>query len=391
MYRWQAPEEALGQLLGPTGNAHGPGTPYSQGQSPFPPSQSPAHDLRVSDILFIMPHGCTAILTLVLGPALLGLTNNPSPTQTDDPATPPARIIVAPAATPTLDPVRPNLPPTAAADLELGTNPPLMREGAFISSARAQLVRGKSGRLYAIFDADAQGRRLPPMIMGESPHLAAIERLLEREPSGARVRLFGRVTVYRDRNFLIPTAPAMQERFNVDGSESPATPSTPPTPPAQPAATDSQNTKAMSTPSDDPSIEQIVAELDKAVGSRRIVPAAPGQPASAPAGVGPLPVTEGADAGVTSGFLTTRRARVTRLPDGQLAATLDSGTDGRTDGPLLLLPNQNLTALESIAEQLGDGVTYTLTGDVYVYKSRRYLLTSMYAVNRASDSVFPMQ
>lgn len=343
-----------------------------------------------------MPHGCTAILTLVLGPAMMGLTDDPSARRSEDTTTPPARIIVAPAAAPTLEPVRPNLPPTAAADLELGANPPLMREGAFISSARAQMVRGKSGRLYAIFDADGQGRRLPPMIMGESPHLAAIERMLEREPSGARVRVFGRVTVYRDRNFLITTAPAMLERFSVDGTEPSAAQSPPsttnPTPPTttQPAPTSLQSAATPSRPSDDPSIEQIVAELDKAVGPRRTVPAAPGQP-PVPASSGPVPVIEGADAGVTSGFLTTRRARVTRLPDGQLAATIDNGTDGRSDGPLLLLPNQNLTVLESIAEQLGDGVTYTLTGDVYVYKGRRYLLTSMYAVNRASDNVLPMQ
>lgn len=331
-----------------------------------------------------MSHGCSAILALVLGPAMLGLTDEPSASRSDDAVAPPARVIVAPAAAPTLEPVRPNLPPTAAADLELGSNPPLMREGAFISNARAQMVKGKSGRLYAIFDADSQGRRLPPMIMGESPHLAAIERMLERESAGARLRVFGRVTVYRDRNFLIATAPAMLERFEV-GETAPLAAA--PTVSSQTPPADSRP----AAPIADPSIEQIVAELDKAVGSGRTMPAAPGRNATPGGNAGPAPIVESGDVGVTSGFLTTRRARVTRLADGQLAATLDNGTEGRADAPLLLLPNQNLTVLETIAEQLGDGVTYTLTGDVYVYKGRRYLLTSMYAVNRASDNVMPMQ
>ncbi len=42
-------------------------------------------------------------------------------------------------------------------------------------------------------------------------------------------------------------------------------------------------------------------------------------------------------------------------------------------------------------DQLGDATTYTLTGDVQVYKGRRYLLISMYSVNRAADNVMPMQ
>lgn len=347
-----------------------------------------------------MTHGRIAIAALVLGPSLLSTARaEPPAAGSPESVQPPARIIVAPAAAPTLDPVRPNLPPTSAADLNLSTNPPLMREGAFISSARAQMVRGKSGRLYAIFDADAQGRRLPPMIMAESAHLAAMERMLEREPEGARVRLFGRVTVYRDRNFLITTAPAMLERFATADAESERM-----TASEHAAAKASMNAPAAKSPTSspsgtpkspnaDPSIEQIVAELDKAVGTRRTLPSAgkPTEPAHSQAGQPSVVDAPSTDGGTTAGFLTSRRARIVRLPDGMLAATLDTGTAGKTDAPFVLLPNQNLTALEATFEQLGDAITISLTGDVFVYKGRRYLLASMYSVNRAADNVMPMQ
>jgi hypothetical protein len=323
-----------------------------------------------------------------------GPSTQPDPTQPGKPMEPVPRatlprIIVSPSTAPALEPVRPNVPPSAAADLTLGTSPPLLREGAFVSNASAQLVRGKSGRWYAIFDPDASGVRLPPMIVLEHSNLAAMERVVGRggaDKAATRMRLIGRVLVYRDRNFLLPTAPPILERpapVDPDANANAASRA------ASAAAASANAPKPegdSSSKNTEPSIEQIVAELDKAVGNtgtRRSIPEATAPGAEAGPGEG------GSEASVTPGFLTARRARVIRNAEGAPMAVFDSGASGRTEGPMILMPCQNLTAIENAMDSGNESLTFTLTGEVHVYKGRRYLLPTMYQVNRPMDNVMP--
>lgn len=91
------------------------------------------------------------------------------------------------------------------------------------------------------------------------------------------------------------------------------------------------------------------------------------------------------------GFLSLRRARVVRATDGSLTATFDSGAMGKAEGPLTLLPNQNLASIESILDAQGESASFTLSGEVMYHAGRGYLLTSMYTVVKPSDNVFPTQ
>lgn len=318
----------------------------------------------------------------------------PAPASAPQPTVSVPRIIVTPSNAPTLEPVRPNVPPPAAQDLSLTNNPPLLREGAFVSGARAQLVKGKSGRWYAIFDADGTGRAIPPMIVMENSNLAAMERVAGREPAGTRVRMSGRVTVYRDRNFILPTAPPLLERTAAPDPDAAAIAASQQASAAA-SNTPSPNAKQPPKGSAEPSIEQIIADLDKAVGARKS-----GATASTSTHEGTAPTTapgittvqEPTEPGITAGYLTARRARIIRVADGTLAAVVDSGSSGRSEGPMSLLPCQNLTAIEALLDTNpagGEATSFTLTGDVFIYKGRRYLLPSMYTVVRASEFVMP--
>lgn len=311
------------------------------------------------------------------GPSGDGSTGGPT-TQTV-PALPP-RIIVVPVEAPTLQPVRPNVPPTPVSDLDLAGMPPLMREGAFISTARAQVVQGKSGRWYAIFDPDAAGRTLPPMILMESPHLSAIERSAERASPGTRMRLTGRVAVYRERNFLLPTAPPIVER-----GPDPARPAEAPA--AVPRPVDAPDgPKPAPDGGSDPSVERIIADLDKVAGPRRPIAAPPPAPERPQGSSGdPTPSAE------RSAFLAGRRARVVRGAGGAPMAVVDAGAAGRTEGPFVLLPCQNLAAIEAYVDAQGDAASFTLTGEVHEYGGRRYLLPTMFVVTKAQQLVMPTQ
>lgn len=332
-------------------------------------------------------------------PAQTPAQDTPAETPPEAPAEPvvtnptvvaPPRIIIAPVNAPALEPIRPNVPPSAMSDLDLVSNPMLMREGAFVGAARAQVVQGRSGRWYAIFDQDAAGRMIPPMILMPSPYLKPIEQAAEREPAGTRFRLTGRVTVYRNRNFLLPTAPPLLERSvtapaSTLGSSNAPSPAVS-TPPAAEAAAQASRT----TPSGEPSIEKIIADLDRVAGPTRTMPTArtpdaPQAVANAPAALEPTAVAG------SIGFLTQRRGRVVRTPDGTPMVVLDSGAFNTTELPLILLPCQNLTLIESFVDSGGEAATFTFTGEVHTHGGERFFLPTMFSPIRTSDNIMPAQ
>ena len=282
-------------------------------------------------------------------------------------------------------PVRPGLPGSVQSELGVDRGPSLVREGTFVSSARGAMVKGKSGRWFFVFDRDRRGRQMPPMVVLPSEHLAAMERLAARmdeedvRQTGARMVVTGQVMAYAGHNYLLPTAPPLVDTPAAEPEPDEADAHAEPEPAVSPtAATD----PAMA----EPTIEQIVADLDRAIGSRRT--ANPSRTAAAD--------TSGAENGTprlrSAGVLTPRRGRVVRSAAGEPVFIMDSGTAGVVpEPPMVLLPCANLAGIESIAERLGENATFTISGQVLVYKDRNYLLPAMYTVNRAGDQVIPNQ
>lgn len=294
----------------------------------------------------------------------------------------PRPVVVPSQEQPTLEPVRPATPPAAAADLGQNVTPGLVREGSLINQAPARVVMGKSGRWYAIFDNPAgAGRVLPPMILLESASLLAVTRAAERAGTDTRLRLSGTVTVYRNHNYLLPSAAPLVER-----AVTPPAPTAPSVPATSPTASPTQAAPADTA---EPSIDQIVAELDKAAGVRPEAPSVRiAQQAAEPAAEQP----EGnAQRVMPAGFLAGRKARIVREPDGLLWARFDNGPSGATEPAMALLPCQNTAAIESLVDATGDLGTLTLSGQVQVYRNRNYLLPTMYVVNRPSEQVNPAQ
>lgn len=303
-----------------------------------------------------------------------------------------------PGSSPAPAPVRPGLPGSVQSELGIDRAPPLVREGAFVSSARGVLVRGKSGRWFFVFDRDARGRQLPPMVVLQSEHLAAMERLASRmedeelRTAGARMLVTGQVLAYAGHNYLLPAAPPLVD------APAPAEPETPTTdaaaakeqddkPSEAPAAEDAADSTAQE-PGDEPTIEQIVGELDRAIGARRAA-----NPARAMTDAPAATTENGSPRLRPAGVLTPRRGRFVRSSSGEPLFIMDSGAadGGVAEPPMVLLPCANLAGIESIAERIGESATFTMSGQVHVYKDRNYLLPTMYTVNRAQDQVIPNQ
>lgn len=315
--------------------------------------------------------------------------------------------------------VRPNLPEPLGDELGLRVNPGLAREGTFVSNARGQAVKGKTGRMFFVFDPDRAGRTLPPMVLLPNLNLATVERLVAHTPPGTRLGVTGQVTVYQGLNYLLATAPPVVLRVEEPAAApppppptppTPATPSAPPTPaasptePGTPAPTpvaDGAKPDAAPTPearpTDEPSIDEIVAKLDKAAG--RVAATAPQRSNTSIPGLGEAGRSEPEEAGsgsaaralVAPGAIAGRRGRIMRAADGAMVFVFDSGVDGGAPRPMVLLPCQNLTAVEQIAERAGEGATYTVSGEVMTYRGQNYLLLRSYQANRVGDQVMPTQ
>lgn len=302
-------------------------------------------------------------------------------------------------------PVRPGLPGSVQSELGIDRAPPLVREGAFVSSARGVLVRGKSGRWFFVFDRDARGRQLPPMVVLQSEHLSAMERLASRmedeelRTAGARMLVTGQVLAYAGHNYLLPSAPPLVD------APPPPQPEPPQPEPAAPttdaAAAKEQDSKPAEPPQaedaaaspaqdagDEPTIEQIVGELDRAIGARRAA-----NPARTMTDAPAATTESGTPRLRPAGVLTPRRGRFVRSASGEPMFIMDSGAadGGVAEPPMVLLPCANLGAIESIAERIGESATFTMSGQVHVYKDRNYLLPTMYTVNRVQDQVIPNQ
>ena len=123
-------------------------------------------------------------------------------------------------------------------------------------------------------------------------------------------------------------------------------------------------------------------------------------PVTPPAATPPRPSAPGADAVVESAttemrllrentFITQRRGRMTRSMTSEWVFTMDSDGKGKSEPALVLMPCMNLQNMEKTVERAGEGASFTVSGTVYVYKGRNYLLPSMYVVNRRSELAPP--
>ncbi|MFT3684932.1 MAG: hypothetical protein QM783_08400 [Phycisphaerales bacterium] len=115
-------------------------------------------------------------------------------------------------------------------------------------------------------------------------------------------------------------------------------------------------------------------------------PAAPRPPAGAPEQPAAEPATTGTRLLRENTFITQRRGRMTRSMTNEWVFTMDADAKGtRAEPAMVLMPCLNLQNMEKAVERSGDGTSFTISGTVYVYKGRNYLLPSMFVVNRRGD------
>lgn len=259
----------------------------------------------------------------------------------------------------------------------------LIREGAFISEYQGLLRPLKGGGWAFVFDPsaaegeEAKETRLKPMVIQPGLRLTEMRRLVEASDKPITFRVSGRVLVYNNRNYLLPTfyttvavgdrdsvAPGVDERTD------------------DPALEDFEDLFADTQA--DPTLDQSIEELERLDRPSEVrVPRGPATDDSAEG------ESEATTRLIREGVqITARTGRIVRAPGGNWMMTFDNDTDTQADvsdgttldTPMEVLPCLSLQAMETLAERYGPRLRFTVSGTVYVYDGRNYLLPSMYII-----------
>lgn len=156
--------------------------------------------------------------------------------------------------------------------------------------------------------------------------------------------------------------------------------------PEKPA--EKKNTDPKEPPAD-PSTEDVLKDMEKQRGN---VP--PPTPSTAPPVQQPQQPAANPARPVAAGrllregtFLVNRRGRMVRSSSGDWTFAFDADAQNQADPTMVLMPCQKLEAMEKLAERYGESLTFSLTGQVFVYKNRNYLLPGPFRVERANEDL----
>lgn len=138
-----------------------------------------------------------------------------------------------------------------------------------------------------------------------------------------------------------------------------------------------------------PSAERTIEEMEKGAPGRETI-----KPTMSPKVESVLPGSAGGGGNIETrgrllregSFMASRRGRMVRSSSGEWVFTFDSDTQGKSDPPMILMPCLNLMAMEKVAERAGEALTFSISGQVFVYHAKNYLLPTMYVINRGNES-----
>jgi hypothetical protein len=259
----------------------------------------------------------------------------------------------------------------------------LIREGAFISEYQGLLRPLKGGGWAFVFDPvadetdDAGETRIKPMVVQPGLRLTEMRRLAEASDKTITFRVSGRVLVYNNRNYLLPTfytTVAVGDRETVAPGVDDRT--------DDPALDGFEDLFADSDT--EPTLDDSIRELEQLDRPSEVqVPRGPNT------GGGGDDADDAAARLVREGVqITARTGRLVRAPGGSWMMTFDNDTDAASsskdgaalDTPMEVMPCLSLQAMETLAERYGSRLRFTVSGTVYVYDGRNYLLPTMYII-----------
>jgi len=258
----------------------------------------------------------------------------------------------------------------------------LLREGSAIARVLGDLAQDPDEKLWLFrpLEPEAGGLRREFVLM-PSPVLEDILQTVRVAAAPVQFEVTGRVFIYRGRNFLLPDFAPTVMRFDAAAGETPkATDRAQPTPNGvdtfvapETAKPDPRNRRTTRDAADDAAVDALEKRLEDRVGR---------SPAPRP-----MPSTtqsDGAastkpDAPVPSGTrITQRLGRLSRDPQAGSWRFVPAQVTGSGDPSIELLPCLLLEKLEDAAREGDAAPAILISGTVYAYEGRSYLLPTSF-------------
>lgn len=254
----------------------------------------------------------------------------------------------------------------------------LLREGSLLVQARGTMERNPDTNWWQFTVRDDVDPRIRQTLgLQPSTLLEEMVRIEESLPDREVVfEVTGQVYVYRGRNFLLPTiAPQLIEytSANADEAKSQA---------ADEAETEDEEADGAEDRDDD-SVEDIIGELESAVGglARSATPVADGDAPAEPGEFESL-IRE-------QTMVHSRRGQVSRTSSGAWLFVFESDAQGLSDPPMILMPCLLLEHLEQRVWRSGASMPVLVSGRVYVFDNRNYLLPTAFQIAREQTPIHP--
>jgi len=289
--------------------------------------------------------------------------------------------MVTPAMADDRRPPTPTSPPALdAVDLDV-TRPsiaPLLREGSQIQSVHGTLrEHAPSGTWRFTRNPEADAASDAPryeFIMLPNTHLSEMQHVV-RSADDQRVtfQITGEVFIYDGRNYLLVSFPprvvseeAVSQRGERDGPE------------PDEAGDDSDRPR---------SAAEIMRDLERETGPVGRTPAAPRTERDRERRQGARSDTERLLPENTS--IQLRRGRIGRDAGGAWQFIFDADASGQADPPMTLMPCQLLHRIERHARRAGSSAPVLISGRVFTYGGRNYLLPTAFQIPRERSELKP--
>lgn len=250
---------------------------------------------------------------------------------------------------------------------------PILPEGSFIAGQEGTLVRTPSGDKLFVYLPD-QGHESIALLMVPCLELERLEQAAQESGTDTPVFMVtGQILAYHKRNYLLPSAWTQLRTANrEDQSES------------LPNSTNNSR-QASTTPADDDEIAALIDELERSRDDPQ---------ASLRRGdrlwLAPRQASESdqeATGSLADGDMISRRTGrfVRQGVVWIITFDNDAEADREKDAPLIVLPCLNHEKLEQLAGRQSDEFTVQISGRVFQYKGRHYLLPSVFQVVPEGD------
>ena len=248
---------------------------------------------------------------------------------------------------------------------------PLLREGTTLARVLGDLAQDPDEKLWLFRPIDPEtGGLRREFVLLPSPVLEDLVRTVRAAGAPVQFEMTGRIFIYRGRNFLLADFAPTIMRFDTKLGEAPK-----PTDAAK--TTPSGDYKFVAPPTssvkDDAVVTEIERRLEERVGRTpqpHAVDNSATRDASAP-NKSVAPITNGSR-------LSQRLGRIARDPQSGGWRFVPQQTTGSGDASIEVMPCMLLERLEAAARESDASPAILISGTVYAYEGRSYLLPSSF-------------